>query len=79
MNPEEIKALLQQHLPTAQIIIEGEDGRHFTAIVVSADFRGKNRVEQQQMIYAALGSYITSGKIHALSLKTYTPEEYQQR
>jgi len=79
MQPEEIKTLLQHHLPTARIIIEGEDGQHFTAMVISPDFRGKTRVEQQQMIYAALGSHITSGKIHALSLKTYTPEEYQQR
>lgn len=78
MQSQAIKELIEQHLTNSQAIVEGEDGVHFTAIVISPEFRGKSRIEQQQMIYAVLGSYITSGKIHALSLKTYTPEEYQQ-
>ncbi len=79
MQAQAIKELLQQHLPDAEIVVEGEDGQHFSCVIISPSFQGKSRVEQQQMIYAALGSHITSGTIHALSLKTYTPEEYQQR
>ncbi len=79
MQPQDIQKILASHLPDSQISVEGDDGQHFAAVIVSPAFRGKSRVEQQQMIYTALGSHITSGNIHALSLKTYTPEEYQQR
>ncbi len=50
------------------------DGQHFQALVVSAAFAGKNRVQRHQLVYAALGERMRE-EIHALSMKTLTPEE----
>jgi acid stress-induced BolA-like protein IbaG/YrbA len=54
------------------------DGRHFEAIIVSALFRDKPKVRQHQLVYAALGDRMRE-EIHALSMKTLTPEEWQGR
>lgn len=77
MQVETIKQLLNSQFPNAIINIESGDNVHFTATIVSDLFQGKNRVQQQQLVYAVLGEHIRSGAIHALALKTYTPEEYQ--
>jgi len=79
MQPTKIKELIEAQLPGAQVSVEGDDGVHFAATVIYTGFEGKSRVEQQQMVYAALATHITSGNIHALSLKTYTPGENQTR
>nr|WP_308632523.1 BolA/IbaG family iron-sulfur metabolism protein [Massilia sp. YIM B02763] len=55
--------------------VEG-DGQHFTAVIVSPAFAGKNRIQRHQVVYAALGDRMRE-EIHALSMKTLTPEEYQ--
>ena len=51
------------------------DGHHFEAVIVSAAFRGKSRVQQHQLVYAALGERMRA-EIHALSMQTYTPEDW---
>ena len=51
------------------------DGQHFEAVIVSAEFRGKSRVQQHQAVYRALGDRMRE-EIHALSMKTYSPEDW---
>ncbi|QSI77921.1 MULTISPECIES: BolA family protein [Niveibacterium] len=72
---EEIERLVSQGLPCDFIQIQGDDGVHFTGIVVSAEFAGKPRVRQHQAVYATLGP-LMGNEIHALQLTTYTPEQW---
>jgi acid stress-induced BolA-like protein IbaG/YrbA len=78
MNAAILKQLIEKNLPQSTVIVEGEDGVHFSAIVINAGFIGRSRVQQQQLVYKALGEEIKSGRIHALSLKTFTPDEWAQ-
>lgn len=77
MQPEEITKLIQSHLPDAKIIVQGDDGQHFQATVIAESFAGVSPVKRQQQVYAAVSSHIQSGALHALSLKTLTPQEWQ--
>ncbi len=72
MQPEEIKQLIERGLPGAQVEVEG-DGHHFEAVIVAKAFAGKSMLQQHQMVYAALGDKMRS-EIHALSLRTRTPD-----
>ena len=54
------------------------DGQHFEAVVVSEAFVGKNRVQRHQLVYQTLGDRMRA-EIHALSMKTFTPQEWQER
>lgn len=75
MDPEEIKAIIENAIPSSIVNVEG-DGTHFEAVVVSSEFEGKGLLEQHQMVYKALGEFMKG--IHALSLKTYTPEQWKR-
>ena len=75
MNPDRVKTLIVGSLPCETLRVEG-DGQHFEALIVSARFAGKNRVQRQQMINAVLRPCFDSGELHALSMKTLTPEEW---
>ena len=76
MTPEIIKQLIEIRLPGADIKVESEDGTHFRAFIISELFSGKSMLQQHRMVYEALGSKM--GKdIHALSLKTLTPQQYK--
>ncbi|MCX8145902.1 MAG: BolA/IbaG family iron-sulfur metabolism protein [Azovibrio sp.] len=55
------------------------DGRHFEAVVVSSELAGKSRVQRQQRVYQTVRRELDSGELHALSLQTYTPEEWSAR
>ncbi len=72
----QVETMIQAQLPDAQVIVRDltGGGDHLEAIVVSAEFAGKTRVKQHQMVYAALKDAMASEAIHALALKTYTPE-----
>lgn len=74
MNPEIIRQLIEQGLPGARADVRGDDGVHFEATVVSDAFRGKLPLTRHRMVYATLGDRM-GGEIHALQLKTVTPEE----
>lgn len=76
MQAEQIKQMIEAGLPGCQAQVFGDDGQHFDAIVVSETFAGKSMVQQHQMVYATLGGQMESGAIHALALKTYTPEAW---
>jgi acid stress-induced BolA-like protein IbaG/YrbA len=78
VTPEQIKQLIESGLPGAEARVAGEDGTHFEALVISPDFAGKNVVAQHRMVYAALGSRMGT-EIHALALKTLTPEQWASR
>ena len=71
-TPEDIKGWIEQNLPGAQVEVSG-DGRHFEAVVGYAGFEGKSRVQQQQMVYGALGDKMDE-EIHALAMRTVTPQ-----
>lgn len=77
MQVDTIKQLIEQAMPDAIVDMEG-DGSHFFATIISNQFADKNKVQRQRLVYAALGEYITDGSIHALSMKTFTPQEWEQ-
>jgi len=76
MSAHEIESLLRESFPDAQITVGGDDGVHMSAMVVDESFRGKNRVQQQRAVYAALKGRMdgSNGDLHALALTTRAPE-----
>ena len=76
IDPEQIRGWIAESLACEHLQVDG-DGHHFEAVIVSPAFRGKSRVQQHQLVYAALGGRMR-GEIHALSMKTYTPEDWRQ-
>ena len=77
MGTAEIEALIRGGLPdaTVRVIDEVGDGNHFQAVVVTAAFAGKPLVARHQLVYESLGGAMAD-RIHALSIKAYTPEEW---
>ena len=76
MTAQEIERFIKEGLPDADVEIRdlAGDGNHYAANVVSASFRGKSRVQQHQMVYAALKGRM-GGELHALALQTSAPQE----
>ncbi|MEM9636982.1 MAG: BolA/IbaG family iron-sulfur metabolism protein [Pseudomonadota bacterium] len=76
MQAREIEDLLRASFPDAQITVEGNDGVHMAAMVIDESFRGKNRVQQQRAVYAALKGKMdgSNGELHALALTTKAPD-----
>lgn len=78
MTAEELKKIISTHLKCDYIELEG-DGRHWYATIVSEAFSGKRLIQRHQQVYATLGAKIQNDEVHALSMKTYTPQEWQTR
>jgi acid stress-induced BolA-like protein IbaG/YrbA len=78
MDPASIRALIENGLADAQVDVSGADGVHFEATVVSSQFAGKLPLARHRLVYATLGD-LMGGAIHALALKTLTPEEAAAR
>jgi acid stress-induced BolA-like protein IbaG/YrbA len=74
MDAARVKHLIESGLPGSQAEVSGADGVHFEATVTSDAFRGKLPLARHRMVYATLGD-LMGGEIHALSLRTVTPEE----
>ena len=74
MNADTIRQLIETGLPGSRADVQGEDGVHFEAVVVCAAFAGKLPLARHRMVYATLGEKM-GGEIHALQLRTLTPEE----
>ena len=74
VTPEQIEQYIKSGLECEHVEVRG-DGQHWEAVIVSPAFRGKSRVQQHQLVYAALGERMRA-EIHALSMKTVTPEEW---
>jgi acid stress-induced BolA-like protein IbaG/YrbA len=75
MQPEQVQQIIAAGLPCAHLQVAG-DGQHFEAVIVSAEFAGQSRIQRQQRVNAVLRGYFDSGELHALSMKTHTPEEW---
>ena len=75
VTPDSIKQGIEHALACEHVEVIG-DGQHFQALVVSGEFAGRNRVQRHQLVYAALGSRMRE-EIHALSMRTLTPEEWR--
>ncbi|MEZ5788676.1 MAG: BolA family transcriptional regulator [Xanthobacteraceae bacterium] len=75
MSADEIERLIREHIPDAEVIIRdlAGDGDHYAATVISESFRGKTRVQQHQLVYAALRGGM-GGELHALALQTGAPD-----
>lgn len=78
MQPEDIKDLIQRQIPNSQVEVQ-MDGNNLHLAVVSDAFDGLSPVKKQQMVYAALSEAISQGSIHAVQMKTLTPEQWQQQ
>ncbi len=76
ITAHEIESLLRESFPDAKINVQGDDGAHYAAEVVDESFRGKNRVQQQRAVYAALKGKMdgSNGELHALALTTKIPD-----
>jgi acid stress-induced BolA-like protein IbaG/YrbA len=75
-TPEQIEGYIKQGIACSHIQVEG-DGQHFFATIVSSDFAGKRLVQRHQLVYAAMGDRMKA-EVHALSIKAFTPEEFEQ-
>lgn len=79
-SADRIQQLIEAALPdcTARVDDPANDGNHFQAEVTSSAFEGKNRVQQHQLVYGALGDHMRAD-IHALQLRTFTPDAWPHR
>lgn len=76
VTPEKLRTYIEQGLSCAELRVTG-DGQHFEALIVSDAFAGKSRVQRHQLVYQALGDRMRE-EVHALSMRTLTPEEWKQ-
>jgi acid stress-induced BolA-like protein IbaG/YrbA len=74
-TPDDVRRWIAAGLACDELQVDG-DGRHFDALVVSAAFEGKSRVQRHQLVYRALGERMRE-QVHALSIKALTPAEWQ--
>jgi acid stress-induced BolA-like protein IbaG/YrbA len=79
ISPDQVETLIKAELPDAQVQVQDltGGGDHLQAIVVSSAFEGKSLVKQHQLVYGALQQELATEAIHALALKTYTPEAWK--
>ena len=75
VSPDDVKRYIGQGIDCDHLDVAG-DGRHFEAVIVSTAFEGKRSVQRHQLVYAALGDRMRE-EIHALSMRTLTPEEWR--
>lgn len=80
ISPTQVESMIREALPDANVQIQDltGGGDHYQAIVVSSAFEGKSLIKQHQLVYGALNQAMSSEAIHALSLKTFTPEAWEQ-
>lgn len=74
MDPTQIAELIKQGLPGAKVDVTTDGQGHYLAVVISPDFAGKRSLRRHQMVYGTLGQRVGQ-EIHALALKTLTPDE----
>ncbi len=76
MNPHDVEQLIRAGMPGAQVQVESDDSTHFSALIVSESFTGKRTLQRHQLVYATLGK-LMGNEIHALTMQTHTPAEFQ--
>ncbi len=77
MDPNEIKAMIENGMSNLVVNVDG-DGTHFEALIVSTEFEGKSLIDRHKLVYSVLGDAMKE-RIHALSLKTFTPEQWDSQ
>ncbi|HEY9797169.1 MAG TPA: BolA family transcriptional regulator [Leptolyngbyaceae cyanobacterium] len=79
ISPDQVEAMIKAEIPDAQVQVQDltGGGDHLQAIVVSSEFEGKSLVKQHQLVYGALRQAMATEAIHALALKTYTPDAWK--
>jgi len=79
ITPGQVKEMIEAVIPDAQVEVQDltGGGDHYQVMVISSHFEGKGRVQQHQMVYGSLQQAMSSEAIHALALKTYTPQAWQ--
>lgn len=75
MTADELRSIIAAGLACDYIEVEG-DGRHWAAVIVSAEFEGLRAIRRHQRVYATLGARMHTDEVHALSMKTFTPAEW---
>ena len=75
MTADEIKSIIAAGMACDHIELEG-DGRHWSALIVSAEFQGKRPIQRHQRVYATLGERMKTDEVHALSIRALTPAEW---
>ena len=78
MTADQLETIIAQQLPCQHLSVEG-DGRHWYATIVSDQFEGLRLIQRHQKVYATLGQKMHTDEVHALSMKTYTPNEWAQQ
>ncbi|NJL85610.1 MAG: BolA family transcriptional regulator [Leptolyngbyaceae cyanobacterium SM1_1_3] len=78
ISPDQVESMIQTGLPDADVEVQDltGGGDHYQVTVVSSAFEGCSLIQQHQLVYKALQQAMSSEAIHALSLKTYTPETW---
>lgn len=76
VTPENVREYIQQGLECEFVEVEG-DGRHFDAVIVSREFEGKGLLQRQRLVFQKLGDRME--QIHALSMKTFTPQQWSEQ
>ena len=77
LTANQLRDYIMNGLPCDHVEVLGDDGQHFEAVIVSPQFTGKNKVQQHQLVYGALGNRMRS-EIHALAMRTFTPDAWAQ-
>ena len=77
MDLDQVKKTLTEQLQLDEVIVKS-DGSHYQITAVGTCFEGLSRVKQQQMVYKPLSASIADGSMHAVSIKTYTPEAWKK-
>ena len=77
MTAQELQDLIGAGLPCAHLQVQG-DGRHWYATLVSAEFEGKRLIQRHQRVYATLGNRMMTDEVHAVSMRTYSPAEWDK-
>lgn len=78
MDPKKISDLIAAGFDDATVEVRGDDGAHFEALVIAAEFAGKRPLARHQLVYRCLGTLV-GNEIHALSIQALTPEEWRAR
>lgn len=81
MTPSQVQKIIEERLPGSKAIVQDLTGTqdHYQVVVVSSAFEGKKMIDQHRMVKAFFDGDIQSGEVHALSLKTFTPQEWEKK
>jgi acid stress-induced BolA-like protein IbaG/YrbA len=79
VSPQQVETMIRESLPDAQVQVQDltGGGDHYQVTVISSQFEGKGLVQQHQLVYSAVRQAMSSEAIHALALKTYTPQDWE--